>query len=65
MNKFLLVSSFSVFLLACSDEGEEEAGRQRGDHAFKEQIKAIDKAKEVNKIIDTAAQRQRDASQQQ
>lgn len=65
MNKLLVVISVSGFLFACSDDGKEEAARERADHVFKEQVKAIDKAKEVNKIIDTAAQRQQDAAQQQ
>lgn len=65
MNRLLVVISVSGFLLACSDDGKEESARERGDHVFKEQVKAIDKAKEVNKIIDTAAQRQQDAAQQQ
>lgn len=64
MSKALSIMLASCFLVACSDESEEAATRARGDHVFAAQVRAVDKAKEVDQLIGQAAQRQRIAAEQ-
>ncbi len=51
---FLLVL-VAVFMTACSDETD----KVKGDHVWKEQTDMIDKAKEVEVLINDAALQQR------
>jgi len=52
---YLLLVVMSVFLTACSDETD----KVEGDHVWKEQTDMIDKAKDVEKLINDAALQQR------
>lgn len=75
MNKFLLcdcrnlrclaLSAIVITMLsACSDNEEprSEAAAPSGDHVFKAQTKALDKARDVGRQLGDAAARQEEAA---
>ncbi|MGI9332977.1 MAG: hypothetical protein ACR2RL_07430 [Gammaproteobacteria bacterium] len=70
MNRLFVTVLATCLMSACSDESTQDepgqgASQERGDHLLKDQVKAIDKVKEVNQMLERAAQRQRDAAQEQ
>jgi outer membrane biogenesis lipoprotein LolB len=52
---YLLLVLAAVFMAACSDETD----KVKGDHVWKEQTDMIDKAKDVEVLINGAALQQR------
>jgi len=52
---FLLLS---ILLLACSDDSPDQK-KASGDHVWKDQTDTMDRAREVEGILDDAAQEQR------
>lgn len=60
-NRYLIFLPF-VAIGACTDDqnGDRATGEQQ-EHVWQEQTQAIDKAKEVDQLIQDAAQQQRQA----
>jgi len=64
LNKVLLILTF-VIVSGCSDSVDKAANEPKGDHVFKTQTDALDKAKQAEKmILDSAAQQQRNIEEQ-
>lgn len=68
MGQFRTSALFTVlvFLISCSSDRELEDDRHtRGDHVWKDQVQAYDKVKEVEGILQKAAEKNRDSIEQQ
>ena len=63
--RFTWLAVAVVLLGACSDDEEpqSESGAQRSDHVWKEQTRAVDKARAVGRTLEEAAARQRKATE--
>ena len=61
MTKTIIILSAALLLAsACSDDGKDTSEKKlSGDHVWKEQTQAIDKAKAVEGILEDAAAEQR------
>jgi hypothetical protein len=60
IKKFILLGSVLFFTSACSDDDNPTTEKKPGgDHVWKEQTQAIDKAKEVEGMLQDAADEQR------
>ena len=63
-----LIATGMLFLLAACSGGDEESAAKAaptGDHVFKEQQAALEKAKEAEKIIQQAAEDQAQSIEEQ
>lgn len=63
INTMLLVI-ISVFLIACSDEGDSDS-QAKTDHVWKEQTETINKAKEVEGMLMDSATNMQNAIENQ
>lgn len=55
-----------VFLVSCSGDREPQDGRRtRGDYVWRQQVEAIDKAREVEDAVIKAAEKNKDNIKQQ
>jgi len=59
MTRLLLVGAFSVFFLSCSENNSKTPDGQTTERIFDTQIDSLDKAKEVEKSIQDAVEKQR------
>lgn len=60
MNRILLVMLLISVMAACSDQNQLE----EGDHVWKEQTQMIDKAKDVEQLINKTAEQQQQLIEQ-
>lgn len=59
---FIFLATALMLVSACSDDEQGSSERKlSGDHVWKEQTATIDKAKEVEGILQDAAEKQRQA----
>lgn len=67
MNRFRTYALFItlVFLSSCSNDREPEDRAMRGDHVWKDQVQAYDKAREVEGLLEKGAKKNKDALEQQ
>jgi len=62
---FALIAGL-VFLVSCSGDQEPEEGQSaRGDHVWKRQVEAMDKAREVEAVVKKATEKYKDNIEQQ
>ncbi len=54
---FLVLSA--VLLSACSNESDEQGEVRKDDHVWKAQTEALEKARNVDKLLQDAAEKQR------
>lgn len=55
-----------VFLVSCSSDSEPEDNRHTtGDHVWRHQVEAIDKAREVEGMLNKATEKYKDSLNQQ
>ena len=54
INKIIILSAVLLLVSACSDDD-----RESGDHVWKEQTQALDKAKEVEGLLKDVTDQQR------
>ena len=60
IRKIIFLGSILLFISACSDDENATTEKKlSGDHVWKEQTQAIDRAKEVEGLIQDAADQQR------
>ena len=60
IKKIIILSAALLLAFACSDDGKDTSEKKlSGDHVWKEQTQAIDKAKEVEGLLQDAATGQR------
>jgi hypothetical protein len=64
MHKYIgiLVAGFITLLIGCTDNGS--GTEDRGDHVWKTQTDALEKAREVEQILHSAAQKRRERMEQ-
>lgn len=62
MRAFYLLLVLTVALVGCTEDKDVSTkAPSRDDHVWKEQVQALEKAKAVEKTLQDAAARQRDA----
>lgn len=63
---FIFLASALMLASACSDDEQGSSERKlSGDHVWKEQTETIDKAKEVEELLQDVAEKQRQAIEAQ
>ncbi|MEE8234233.1 MAG: hypothetical protein V3R41_06105 [Gammaproteobacteria bacterium] len=63
---YIFLATALVLVSACSDDEQGSSERKlSGDHIWKEQTETIDKAKEVEKLLQDVAEKQRQAIETQ
>ncbi|MCH8163593.1 MAG: hypothetical protein IIA99_05830 [Proteobacteria bacterium] len=63
---FIFLASALILVSACSDDEQGSSERKlSGDHVWKEQTDTIDKAKEVEGLLQDVAEKQRQAIEAQ
>lgn len=71
MRRMTMCVFFGVLLAGCSESGKEAAGKAAegfvtgAEHLWGDQTRALEKAKEVEKMLQDAADRQRRAIEEQ
>jgi len=61
--RHLLLVAATLAVAGCTGGEEEEAAQPKQDHVFKEQTKALDKARDVGRQLEEAAKRKSDGTQ--